>query len=380
MTHPALRLTLVLLFGLLAASYAGTQAAFDPGGAANDAIVQAKSAALEPWPDAKVIADRRRSAENRRLFRSAEPLAFTLTANFRSVNGDRNPNSTKTVPATLEFTKDDGTTASIELQLRGRGHARRQICAFVPLRLELPKDQTRNTVFDSHGPLKLVTHCRNGAEENVLREYVAYLIYNLLTPRSFRARLATVTYIDAGTKKALPAKTGILLEDDDDVAKRLDGRIVELEKATFQRVDMETVTLMSIFEYLIGNTDMSLFLQHNIRIVQTVNGLRYPVPYDFDYAGLVDTGYGVPGKDLGITSVRDRLYRGPCRTAGEFAPFFDRMRAIRADVQAIYDTLPFSKGYRSDARKYLDEFYRTLDRPFDVKRAFIDGCNGRPYM
>jgi hypothetical protein len=342
---------------------------------------QTKSAALEPWPDAKVIADRRKSAENRRLFRTAEPLAFTLIANFRSVNSERDPKSTKTFPATLEFTKEDGTKGSITLQIRGRGHARRQICSFLPIRLELPKEQTRGTVFDGHGALKLVTHCRNGSEEYVLREYVPYQIYNLLTPRSFRARLAQVTYVDTSSKKALPVKHAMFIEDDDDVAKRLDGRIIELEKATFVRVDMETVTLMSIFEYLIGNTDMSLFLQHNIRLVQTVNGLRYPVPYDFDYAGLVDAGYAVPGAHLGIASVRDRLYRGPCRTAAELAPFFGKMRAIRAEVEDLYKTMPgFSNSYRNNALSYLNEFYRTIDRPNDVKRAFIDGCNGRPYM
>ena len=343
--------------------------------------LQGKSAALEPWPDAKVIADRRRTAENRRLFRSDEPLKFTLTSNFRAVNGDRNPNSTKTFPAAMEFTNDDGTTSSMTLELRARGHARRQVCSFVPIRLELPKAQTKDTVFDGHGGLKLVTHCRNGLEELVLREYAAYRIYNLLTPRSFRARLASVTYVDAGTKKALPSRHAMLLEDDDDVAKRLDGRVIELEKATFLRVDMETITLMSIFEYMIGNTDMSLFLQHNVRLVQTVAGLRYPVPYDFDYAGLVDAGYAVPGKHLPITTVRDRLYRGPCRTAAEFAPLFDKMRAIRADVEAIYKTMPgFSASYRNNALNYLNEFYRTIERPYDIKRAFIDGCDGRQYM
>ena len=127
---------------------------------------------------------------------------MTLTANFRAVNGDRVPNSTKTFPATLEFPGPKGTTLSVPLRIRGRGHSRRQICSFLPLRLELPKEQTKDTVLDGHGPLKLGTHCRNEWEEFVFREYAVYRLYNLFTPRSFRARLVQMTYVDAGQQEA----------------------------------------------------------------------------------------------------------------------------------------------------------------------------------
>jgi hypothetical protein len=343
----------------------------------------AKAASADPtaWPDAKTIADRRRSSENRRLFRSDEPVAITLTANFRSVNNDRVPNSTKLFPATIEFARPNGAAVSVPLQIRGRGHARRQICSFVPLRLELPKEQTRDTVLDGHGPLKLGTHCSNSYEEIIVREYAIYRLYNLLTPRSFRARLVKATYVDAASKKPITTRQAMFIEDDDDVAKRLDGRIVDLQKVTFNRVDAETVLLMSLFEYMIGNTDMSMFLQHNVRLVQTQAGQRYTVPYDFDYAGLVDAPYAIPGSHFGLGSVRDRLYLGPCRTAPELEPFFARMRAVKAEAMALYDTLPgLSDKYRTEAKEYLERFYRTIDRPGDIKRAFIDNCNNRPYM
>ena len=181
------------------------------------------------WPDAKTIADRRKSSENRRLFRSTDPLEITITANFKSVNNDRVPNSTKTFPGTIEYAGEEGhARVRCRSALRGRGHARRQICSFVPLRLELPKEQTRNTVLDGHGPIDLGTHCSNSQEELVLREYAAYRIYNLLTPRSFRARLVKATYLDATTKKPIATRHAMLIEDADDVAKRMEGRIVDL--------------------------------------------------------------------------------------------------------------------------------------------------------
>ena len=366
---------------LLTVGLVATVLAVDPQQQQGKKGAPAAPADPNAWPDAKTIADRRKSSENRRLFRSADPLAMTLTANFRAVNGDRVPNSTKTFPATLAFPRADGTTVSVPLRIRGRGHSRRQICSFLPLRLELPKEQTKDTVLDGHGPLKLGTHCRNDYEEFVLREYAVYRLYNLFTPRSFRARLVQMTYVDDVSKKPIGTRQGMLIEDDDDVAKRLEGRSIDLLKVTFNRVDLETVVLMSVFEYMIGNTDMSMYLQHNIRLVQTQAGQRYTVPYDFDYSGLVDAPYAIPAKHLGLGSVRDRSYRGPCRTAVELEPVFARFRTLKPEIMAIYDTLPgLSDSSRKESKAYLEQFYRTIDRPGDVKRAFIDDCDKRPYM
>jgi len=337
--------------------------------------------APEPWPDAKTLESRRVSAESRRLFQGDEPLAFRLIANFKTVNGDMDENSTKTYPATIEFVDKAGVTRSIALQIRPRGHSRRKICPNPPLRLEFPKEEAKGTVFDGHGALKLGTHCKPELDDYVQREYAAYKVYNLLTPRSFRARLARATYVDAKSGKVLETRNAMFIEDDDDVAKRLSGRIDETEKLRFAHFDDETLMLMMVFEYFIGNTDMSLYLQHNAVIVGTPKNVRYPIPYDFDYAGVVNATYAVPGRGLGLVTVRTRLYRGPCKAPSQLAPTFDRFRGIRDRVLAIYDGLPSLKpAYRKDVQDYLGKFYKTIDSPIEVKKAFIDGCNGRPYM
>ena len=72
-------------------------------------------------------------------------------------------------------------------------------------------------------------------------------------------------------------------ELDDDVARRMEGRILEQDKLVFARFERESLTLMTLFEYMIGNTDVSLYAQHNTRIVQLPNiGLYFPIAYDFD--------------------------------------------------------------------------------------------------
>jgi hypothetical protein len=270
------------------------------------------------------------------------------------------------------------------MRIRTRGHSRRKptSCTFAPLRLEFESNPV-GTVFEGQRALKLGTHCRDlgDYEQYVFREYAVYKIFNVLTPRSFRARLAQARYVNARNKKVVAERAALFLEDDDDVARRMEGRAVEQRGVSFRRADSETVDLMMVFEYMIGNTDMSMLALHNIRLVRAATGTVYPVPYDFDYSGLVNTRYSVPDPRLGLNSVRSRLYRGPCRSAEEFEPLFARLRAARGEVMAVYDSIPDLKpAYVRQAREYLDQFYKTLDRPSSVKRAFIDDCDDRSGM
>jgi hypothetical protein len=53
-----------------------------------------------------------------------------------------------------------------------------------------------------------------------------------------------------------------------------------------------------------------------------------------------------------------------------------QFRGIREQALAIVDAVPgLSEGYRKDARKYLNEFYDTINNPRRAKAAFVDQCN-----
>ena len=333
----------------------------------------------EPWPDAEQLASSRVAAENRPLFGSDEPLAFTLTADFAAINRERDETSTRRFPAVMQTQDDGGSTVSIPVQLSARGHARRNVlvCSVVPLRLEFSKKDVKGTVLDGQRELKLVTNCQNDRyyEQYVLSEYLAYRLYALLTPKSFRTRLVTATYVDSARNKTPVPRYGMLVEHDDDLARRLEGRIAGLPKRPFMAFDQDALTWMFLVQFMIGNTDYSIMALHNIRIVSDRRGTLYPVGYDFDYSGLVNTGYAVADKRLGIYSVRERLYRGPCRTAREFEPFLATLRARGSDMLALVDAIPdATPGTRQDARKYLNEFLSLVGDPRRIQRAFDKSC------
>ena len=338
----------------------------------------------EPWPDAAAMRQRKADAETLRLFTAEEPIAFTLAADFRNINKDRNPNSRKLFPGQLTIAGEGTGSHNFSVQLNARGHVRRmsQTCDYVPLRLTFQDEQVAGTIFDKQDNLKLVVQCRGAGnfEQFVLREYLAYRVLNVITPRSFRARLAKVTYTDPAAKP-LGSRYGILLEDDGDVAKRMEGRTVEIPRVLFKDLHTETLDSMMLFEYMIGSTDFSIYANHNVVLVQKPDKVLYTVPYDFDMAGLVSPPYAIPDKRFSISNVKERMYRGVCRTVDEWESAVSHFRAQKDKILALPDSIPdLSKDSREDAKNYLSGFYDSIKDQKDVKRLLVDSCQKAPTM
>ena len=205
-------------------------------------------------------------------------------------------------------------------------------------------------------------------------------MFNLVTPQSFRARLARATYIDSKGGKALTTRYAIFIEHDNDVARRLGGRAVELQRLQFTDVDAATLRTMMLFEYMIGNTDYSLYALHNVKVVQDPTKTLFPVPYDFDLSGFVHAPYAMPDRRLGITSVLDRLYRGPCGTADEVEAVAARFREKRTEMLALLENMHDLEGTsKADAKEYLESFFRAI-APTSVKKTLIDSCKPHATM
>jgi hypothetical protein len=336
----------------------------------------------EEWPDAETVRQRKTEAENRPLFATQEPLILTIKADFKTINKDRTENNTRRYPATLSTGADPSAVIPIELGSRGHSRLRATVCGWVPLRVQFKKKEVAGTVFDGQSSLKLVTHCRDNDsfEQHVLREYVPYRIYGLLSPFAFRARLAKVTYVNAADGKTLTTRYGMFIEDDSDVARRAEARSIDIPRMQFKDLDQNTLVTMSLFEYMIANTDVSIYKLHNVKLLVTENRTTYPVPYDFDFSGLIDAPYASPDPKLGIKSVQDRIYRGPCGSETEFDTVLQKFRAKKADIMALYDSVPdLNAGYRKQARSYLEGFYAATERN-SLRKTLVDGCVRAPAM
>jgi hypothetical protein len=339
----------------------------------------------EPWPEADVVRARRVDAEQRPLFADTNPFPFTLQADFKAIGKDRNPDSKNDYPGQLTLDGPGGPTV-LHVKLRPRGHFRRRasVCSFVPVRVEFTKAEVKGTIFDGQKTLKLVVHCNNEDvyEQYILREYAVYRVMNLLTPMSFRARLARVSYMQANGVKPFTTRVGMFIEDQDDVARRAEARVMEIPRVGFKELEPDPLSLVMVFEYMISNTDYSIFALHNVKLLRTQDRKVFVVPYDFDLSGLVNTSYAAPTPGIGQLTVRDRVYRGPCRPEADIQPVLERFRARKDDVFAVYDSVPgLDPGYRGDAKGYLQQFFSTITKDSAVRKTFVSGqCSTKSLM
>ncbi len=315
------------------------------------------------------------------LFDAEDPLELTLEADLKSIVKDRRDDERPYRPARLWYLDQQGDTVSFDIGVKTRGYYRRIYldCNVPPLRLNFKKKQVKNTVFAGQNKLKLVTHCKDKAkayEQFTLQEYLIYKVYNLITENSFRVRLVRLTYIDTGGKRKPVTKYGFLIEDEDLLAERLGGRILKTGVIHQEKTHRELATLLAVFQYMMGNTDWSVPGHHNIKLVFIGPNLPpISIPFDFDMAGLITTPYAKPDYRLHISSVRERLYRGYCRSEDEFqaafAPFNEQQEAIYALFQDFEYLDEKVKGRSLD---YLDDFYKTINKPRSVKRKFLAAC------
>jgi hypothetical protein len=124
-----------------------------------------------------------------------------------------------------------------------------------------------------------------------------------------------------------------------------------------------------------GNTDWSVSGLHNVTLLKDSVGVVHPVPFDFDWTGAVDTRYSFPDKSLPIRTVRDRLWRGDCRSAEAMAPIIDRFLSRRPAMDSAYMALaPLQPAVRDKMQKYFADFWPQLANPKKLVAEFKRYC------
>ncbi|MBF9255355.1 hypothetical protein I2I11_18805 [Pontibacter sp. 172403-2] len=330
---------------------------------------------MQAWPQPAILYSQPlpTPAEENALFTDEEVLRFKLTFNYQELQKDREEMRVYH-KATLTYTDTAGTPVQVDLKVMVRGNRRRDpaVCKFPPLMLNFSRKTTPHTVFEKVNKLKLVTHCIG--DEYVIREYLVYKVYNIVNEKSFRVRLCQVEYVDMEGKRKPETRYAFLIEDDKEMAKRLQAKIVpDAHVIRMDQTDAYAMAKLALFQYLIGNTDWSVPYRHNIKVIAADTAMiPVAVPYDYDYAGIVAAPYAVPPPELGIRTVRQRLYRGyhfPDKTYREVINFFN---IHQADIYRVYTGCTLlDKKYLKQTLSYLDDFYETINNPKAFRTAIV---------
>jgi hypothetical protein len=211
------------------------------------------------------------------------------------------------------------------------------------------------------------------SKDLILREYLTYQLYNILTPNSFRTQLVKVTYLNTSGKPKKIKGWGILIEDSDELAHRIGGSKEFLMGLPDSCFNFQQEKITALFNYMIGNTDWSTKLARNLEMIKCPDSSFMIVPYDFDFAGLVNAPYAVPNNFIGQKSIHERIYLGRKHPFSEFAETFQLFKEKKEDIFAVIkEANDLSIQSKSEMTEYLASFYNTIEDEEKAKSILSD--------
>lgn len=300
------------------------------------------------------------------LFLKDDPLPIKLRYSNKVLRKETNDSTY--IDSQIEYLSNDEEWKTLEVKIRARGNYRRENCYFPPVKMKIKKSVAAGTVFEGNKKLKLVLPCvlQSDYNDKVLKEYLAYRFYEIVSPYHFNARLLDIDFTDEKGQKVKTYKLkGFFIEDIDRVKDRCNGKSIKRSIHPLEQDDLCSVR-NDFFQFLIGNTDYSSAYRHNEKLL-FVDGNIMPVPYDFDMSGLVDANYAVvsqvQGEVLSIDDVTQRLYRGFKRNPevyqtvrNEFLQNKSKMITILDDLESSFeDPKEFAQ-----AKRFVNEFFDVL--------------------
>ena len=325
---------------------------------------------------AQLIIAQPKPIDDKEFFKDDRIIEMKLSTDIKGLLAEKK--DMNFVGATVSFKFKDGTVAEGPVKIRPRGNFRKAQCRLASLMIDFKNPAS--PAFSKFGTIKMVGGCGFTAsnEQYLLKEYLVYKMYNMLTDLSFRVRLLHVNYFDTKAKVKSYDQYAFLIEDVDDLAKR--HKFQEKENTRYSPIGMrrEESTMFFLFQYMIGNTDWSIPFYHNVKLLvdkKDTMSMPYPIAYDFDISGLVNPPYGAPPPELGIEHLTQRLYRGYERSMDEIElavkPFLEKEEAFYAMINN-FDLL--TAGSKKEMLNFLKEFYSTIKSKKELKTIFVDNA------
>ena len=309
------------------------------------------------------------------FFAEDKPLQITLATDFKKLLSQRKAGVFQPGSATLQLTETEAFTENINVS--ARGVFRLSQCNMPGLMINF-KNSTAPTRLSPLKKMKLVCGCSNNGygEQLVLMEYLIYKMYNQVTDMSFKVRLAKINYQDTRDKIKPYTQYAFFIEDVDEMAQR--NKCKEVQNVTFntEQTNRQQMTIVALFQYMIGNTDWAVPNYHNIKLMRADSvSTPYVVPYDFDFAGAINARYATPAEELGIEKVTDRSYRGFARSMLELQMALDIFRKQKDNLLSLVKNFELLNKRERDAMYgYVKEFYDIIEVKSQVQNIFIDGA------
>ncbi|HEY5124625.1 MAG TPA: hypothetical protein VIK14_12905 [Ignavibacteria bacterium] len=322
------------------------------------------------------------SEQNISLFDSEEPLEISLRFDLAGYLKKSSKGDSFDAVMTIHFSKTDSLDKKITIKYRGT--SRFQRCKFPPIQLNFNKPVYINSDSVKTKKLKLVNHCEQGTmyDEYVLREYLVYKLFNVLTDTSFRVRLLKVNYMDTKRSRKPITQYGFFIEPIELLAGRTNSFVVKATNLSQKHIIPVIMDRLAIFNYMISNWDWSIPGQHNVAIIKPikndVTGLGIAIPFDFDLTGVVNADYAIPPPGMEITTNRERLFSGICRSKEVFQEDLKIFLNKKEKLYSVINGFPYlNQRAKKDITNFLDQFFDQLEKQKSLDNlvdCFLNSC------
>lgn len=304
----------------------------------------------------------------------SEEVILPIKMSYSNKDIRKETNDSTYIDSEIIYQLNNGNWNTLKVQLRRRGKNRLKNCYFPPIKVKVKKSASKNTPFEGHKNFKIVLPCllEKDNNDNVVKEYLVYKLFEVISPYHFKARLLNIEFEDirGGKNKSYELK-GILTEDDKHVAKRLDGKVYDRSMHPLNQEPLSSIR-NAFFQFMIGNTDFSTAYQHNIKVIY-INNAMVPLPFDFDMSGFINTSYAAAS--IHVNSVTERKYRGFIRdqklleqVRQEFIHNKEKLLAVMDDNSKYFSNLEEF----NDARDYLLSFFKIMENNQNFKKEILD--------
>jgi hypothetical protein len=329
------------------------------------------------------------------LFESDSVLELTMPVDFDSLCRPSETPDCDYTPTVFTYRDAAGHEQTVPISIRRRDgwRAQKTNCQVPTLFVRFAGEDTKGTPFEGQSTLAMTSHCGKGIsrdqtesrtlpdafESYVGNEHLGYRIYNLVTENSLKVRFVRIRYAHPEDSRRDFIRNAFFSEHFESLAARRGAELLPQGSFDASKLDLEALDRLSLFNYMIGNTDWSVPEQNNVILLRFPGGQHVPVIYDLDMSGLVNAFYASPAPGLPIANVKQRYYQGYCHPETDWDALFANFIDLEENVKTMLADSPgLGRGDRRTSGVYLDTFFETLDSRKASNSRIIEACQPWP--
>ncbi len=330
------------------------------------------------WSTAICFAQREEASDNATpLFSVDQPLKLKLQYSIKALKKDTNDSTY--IQSSIQV-ENAAVWDSLPVEIRARGSFRRDNCYYVPVKVKIGKKIAKGTLFEGNRKLKLVLPCLMEEHKNdyILKEYLAYTLFELISPYHYETRLVDIEFSEEkrGRIKKHRLK-GFFIEDSEQVENRFNGNEVTRKVHPMQQDALNAIR-NDLFQFMIGNTDYSTKQGHNEKLFY-LEEKYICLPYDFDMSGLVNASYStvsnVQNLSKSISEVTQRVYKGYQRGR----PLVEQVRQefLKKEPEILEKLQDLKMEFENEqqyttAKLFLQDFFTILRNDGKFEKEIVD--------